>query len=94
MFRRAKLKQLQSLSVILDSPEMAARVDGITAEVLAGVTDPNPKFMASLRTQLFHTRSNRGVRRVVGQVGAEPVLGGRVEAKRGPLARALGAARG
>lgn len=94
MFRRSKLKQLQSLGVILDSPEMAQKVERIVGEVLANTSDPNPKFMASLRTQLFHTRSNRGVRRVVGQVGAEPVLGGRVEAKRGPLARALGAARG
>lgn len=89
---RARLKQLQSLGVILDSEEMGAYVGGIARDVMGAVSDPNAQFMASLRWQTFHTRSGRGVARVVGQVGAEPVVGARVEAKRGPLARALGAA--
>lgn len=88
MFR--KVKQLRTLGVILDSPEMAGYIGGLTEKVRSSVSDSNPAFMASIRSQLFHSRSGSGMKRVVGQVGAHPVVGLRVEAKRGPLARALG----
>jgi hypothetical protein len=91
--RRTRLKQLQSLGVILDSAEMEKHVAGLADAIKDAVDDPNPRFMATLRSRTFHTRSARGVSRVVGQVGAVPGLGDRVEAKRGPLARALGASR-
>lgn len=89
MARFKKLKQLRSLGVILDSGEMESFVSGVAAGVLAGVSDPNPEFMGSLRMGTFHTRSARGVKRVVAQVGAAPGVGEAVEAARGPLARAL-----
>lgn len=92
MARFRKLKQLRSLSVILDAAEMAEFVMDIADDVVANVTDPNADFMASLRSQAFHTRSARGVRRVVGQVGAAPWAAA-IEAQRGPLARALGETR-
>jgi len=68
--------------------EMEKLVAGIAGDISAHVSDPNAKFMASIDVHTFHTTSARGVKRVVGQVGADPVLGPRVEAKRGPLARA------
>lgn len=92
MARLRKLRQLQSLGVILDSPEMAELVMGIADEIATNVHDPNAEFMASLRSQAFHSRSARGVKRVVGQVGAAPWAAA-VEAQRGPLARALGETR-
>ena len=85
-----KLKQLRSLGVILDSSEMEEVIGGLADEVLAHVSDSNAAFMSSLDAHTFHTLSGRGVKRVVGQIGANPVLGARVEAQRGPLARALG----
>ena len=93
LMARVRLKQLRSLGVILDSPEMENVVMGIADDVIGGVQDPNAEFMASLRSQSFHTKSARGVKRVVGQVGAAP-WGASIEALRGPLARALGEADG
>jgi hypothetical protein len=94
MLKFRQLKQLQSLSVILDSAEMEKHVSGLADAVKDAVDDPNAEYMGTLQARTFHTKSARGVRRVVGQVGAAPGIGARVEAKRGTLARALGAARG
>lgn len=94
MARFRKLQPLSTLGVILDSPEMAGIVSGIAQEIAGNISDSNAAFMASVRTQTFRTTSGRGVRRVVGQVGAAPGVGSRVEAKRGPIARALGASGG
>ena len=94
MARLRKLQPLSTLGRILNSDEMEDVVSGIARDVLQNIRDPNAAFMASLRTQTFHTTSGRGVKRVVGQVGAAPGVGSRVEAARGPLARALGASRG
>lgn len=90
MARFQKLQPLSTLGVILDSPEMEGIVSGIAGSIAANISDPNAAFVASVRTQTFHTTSGRGVRRVVGQVGAGPRIGSRVEAARGPIARALG----
>ncbi len=49
--------------------------------------DPNEYYVATLRMKRFHTSGRRG--RGVIQSGAAPIIGGRVEAKRGTLARAI-----
>ncbi len=88
---RYRLKQLRSLGVILASSEMEAFVLDIAEDIKSRVSDPNGEFMASLDAHTFRTTSARGVKRVVGQVGAAPGVGERVEAARGPLARAKAA---
>lgn len=89
--KRFRLKQLRSLGVILDSDEMEKFVLQRAESILGRVSDPNPAFMGSLDAHTFHTTSARGVKRVVGQVGAAPGVGEAVEAARGPLARAKAA---
>jgi hypothetical protein len=50
-------------------------------------TDPNEEYVKTLRKRMFVSSGPRG--RVSWQVGAAPIIGARVEAKRGTLARAL-----
>lgn len=53
--------------------------------------DPNPRYVAALRTLEHHSGGHGG--RVSWRVGCLiPSLGARVEAKRGTLARAMGGA--
>lgn len=84
----ARFRQTGSLDQMLRSPEIVAVLEGIGSQVLAGAqSDPNPEYVASLRMQVFQGRSRSTV-----QVGAAPIIGMAVEAKRGTLARALGGA--
>jgi len=86
----AKFRQVRSISEMLKSPEIQARLEEIGGQVLsAAQSDPNPVYVASLRMQTFQSSS-----RVSVQVGAAPGIGMAVEAKRGTLARALGQAGG
>jgi hypothetical protein len=86
--RIRKLQPLRSLGVILSSAEMDEFVGGIAGRIARRVSDPDGDFTASVQHRTFRTRSARGVDRVVGQVGAAPWAAA-IEAKRGPLARAL-----
>lgn len=86
---RAKLKRLRSLGDIMTSPAMVGVLQGLASQVAANVSDPNPAVRETLRTQIYMSRGGRGADRAVGQVGMAPWLRG-VEAKRGPMARALG----
>jgi hypothetical protein len=52
--------------------------------------DPNEFYVNTLRKKTFVSSGPRG--RISWQIGAEPVIGARVEAKRGTAARALGEA--
>lgn len=54
----------------------------------AAHADPNEAYVASLQRHRFVSGGPEG--RISIQIGADPVLGSRVEAKRGTLARALG----
>jgi hypothetical protein len=73
------------------SSEVAAALEPIADAVLdAARSDPNPEYVASLRKKTFTTSGRGG--RVSWQVGAAPIIGARVEAKRGTLARAMGRA--
>jgi len=87
-----RLKRLRSIGDILASDEMVGIVGGLAGKIAANVSDPNPAVAATLRTQVFITTGGRSARRAVGQVGIAPSLRS-VEAKRGPLARAVGATR-
>lgn len=79
-------KQIRRLDEMLKSPEIIAVLESIGEQVLAAAeSDPNPVYVDSLRMQTFETRDRARV-----QVGAAPVIGMAVEAKRGTLARALG----
>lgn len=80
-----------ALSKIARSDALAVQLERIAKPVLdAAKSDPNPTYVASLRMRRFFTRGKRG--RVSIQIGAAPIIGSRVEAKRGTLARALGRA--
>lgn len=87
----ARIKRLRTLGDIMSSSDMQALVMGIADDIAARVSDPNPAVRETLRTQLFMSSGGRSARRAVGQVGMAPWLRG-VEAKRGPIARAKGAA--
>lgn len=91
----AKVTHKGSLDItkMAKSPELAAALEPIANEVLAGAqSDPNEEYVKTLRKKLFISFGRRG--RVSWQVGAAPVIGERVEAKRGTMARALGRAGG
>lgn len=78
-----------ALSKIARSDALAEQLETIARPVMdAAMTDPNPTYVESLRMRRFYTRGKRG--RVSIQIGAAPIIGSRVEAKRGTLSRALG----
>ena len=86
------------MSKIATSGALGDQLEKVGAKVLAAAkTDPNATYVASLKMQRFITwraRNKRGgsAARVSVQVGAAPIIGSRVEAKRGTLSRALGRA--
>ena len=87
-----RVKRVRDLGDILASAETERLMQQLADRVAEGVSDPNPDVAATLRTQVFVSKSRRSrvaSKRAVGQVGIAPWLAG-VEAKRGPLARALG----
>lgn len=89
----ARVRRLRSIGDILTSLEMVNILEGITSRIAANVSDPDPKVRSTLRTQIYMSRGGRAADRAVGQVGIAPYLRG-IEARRGPLARALGESRG
>ena len=79
------------LSKIAKSDALAEQLEEIAKPVLdAAMRDPNEEYTATLRMRRFVSSGRQG--RVSVQIGAGPTIGGRVEAKRGTLARALGSA--
>jgi hypothetical protein len=88
---RVKIKTTGNLSKLAKSAELGDDLEQIAAPILrAAQSDPNPAYVASLRMRRFISGGRSG--RVSIQVGANPVIGARVEAKRGTLSRALGQA--
>jgi hypothetical protein len=82
----SKFRQIRSIDVILKSPKLRAQLEDIGQQVLdAASTDPNQAYVDTLEMHTFESSS-----RVTVQVGAAPMIGMAVEAKRGTLARALG----
>lgn len=81
----------EAIGRVMKSRKLGDQLEAIARPVLeAAREDPNPAYVASLRMRQFVSSGRGG--RVSVQIGAAPVLGSRVEAKRGTLARALGRA--
>ena len=71
------------------SSELEGVLMGLAGPVLdAAQRDPNPEYVASLRLRAFRSGGARA--RVSANVTAAPIIGSRVEAKRGTLGRAIG----
>jgi hypothetical protein len=78
----------KNFGLIAHSEELGDALEAVAAPVLEQARrDTNAYYVATLRMKRFHTSGRRG--RVVIQIGAAPIIGGRVEAKRGTLARAI-----
>lgn len=78
----------RAFSALMHSDEVAGALEKVAGPVFEQAQqDPNDYYRATLWMRRFHSRGRRG--RVVIQIGAAPIIGGRVEAKRGTLARAI-----
>ena len=81
----------KALIALKKSDFIAAKLEPMADEVLAAAKrDPNEEYTKTLRKGTFVTGGPQG--RIGWQVGAAPIIGSRVEAKRGTLQRALGEA--
>lgn len=78
----------RNFAALMHSDELAERLEEVAEPVFDQARkDPNDYYVSTLRMKRFHTSGRRG--RVVIQIGAAPLIGERVEAKRGTLARAI-----
>jgi hypothetical protein len=86
-----KAYSYHAMGNVMKSRKLGAVLEEIGAKVLAAAReDPNAAYVASLEMRQFVSSGSKG--RVSVQIGAHPVIGSRVEAKRGTLSRALGRA--
>lgn len=77
----------KAIGNVMKSRKLEEQLRPLAEAVLEGAEqDPNETYVRGLRMRVFLTD------RVTFQIGAAPVIGQRVEAKRGTLARALGKA--
>lgn len=76
------------ISRIAKSPELSNQLEPFAERIYnAARRDTNERFVATIRKRPFTSRGRAG--RVSWQVGAAPLIGRRVEAKRGVFARAV-----
>lgn len=88
---RVRIQQTGSLERVAKSDQLGDQLEAIARPVLeAAKRDPNEEYVASLQMRRYVSPGRDG--RVSIQIGAHPVIGSRVEAKRGTLSRALGEA--
>lgn len=88
MVSKVTIKGKLPISKIAKSPQLAGQLEPFADRVYSAVTrDSNEAFVATVRKKLFTSRGRGG--RVSWQVGAQPRIGRRVEAKRGVFARAV-----
>jgi|GEM_PF-1332408 len=81
----------KALSNVMKSRKLGALLEEIAQPIMdEAKRDPNPTYVASLR--MYQHVSSGSAGRVSVRIGAAPIIGSRVEAKRGTLARALGKA--
>ncbi len=86
---KVTVKPTGSLTKIATSNELGDHLWSVARPVFEQARrDPNDYYVSTLEMRRFVTRGRGG--RVSIQIGAEPGIGERVEAKRGTLARALG----
>jgi len=76
------------LSQIAISFKLADALEQIAQPIFdEAAKDPNKEYVRTLRMRRFYSGGRRG--RVSIQIGPAPLIGRRVEAKRGTMARAL-----
>jgi len=86
-----KAYSYHAMGNVMKSRKLGAVLEDIGAKVLAAAKeDPNPEYVASLRMEQHVSVGDQA--RVSVRVGARPVIGSAIEAKRGTLSRALGRA--
>jgi len=86
-------QSFEAMGRVMKSKRLGAQLEEIAQPVFdAARQDPNKVYTASLEMRQFVSSGKRG--RVSIQIGAHPVIGSRVERKRGTLSRALGLIRG
>ena len=77
------------ISRLMRSGKMLVALEPVADAIMAAAAaDPNPEYVETLRKKPFVSSGPRG--RASWQVGAAPIIGTRVEVKRGTLARAVG----
>lgn len=78
----------RAMNALAHSDDVATALEKVATPVFEEAKrDPNDYYVKTLRMKRWHSSGRRG--RVVIQIGAAPIIGGRVEAKRGTLARAI-----
>lgn len=88
---KVTIRQTGSLDNVAKSDALGDQLEAIARPVYdAARNDPNEEYVASLEMRRYVTGGREG--RVSVQIGSHPVIGARVEAKRGTLQRALGSA--
>lgn len=88
MAKRYGWKPRRPIKDLALSNEVEALVMGFGETVLDSAQgDPNPEYVDSLQLRAFRSGGARG--RVSANITASPLLGSRVEGKRGTLARAM-----
>lgn len=83
-----KNENRQTIAKIAKSGKLLLQLEPIADEIMSEAQqDPNKEFVASLRKRMFVSSGPRG--RASWQVGAHPIIGARVEAKRGVFHRIM-----
>lgn len=81
-------KNNDTMSKIAKSGRLLLQLEPIADQILSQAQqDPNEAFVKSLRKKMFVSSGRKG--RVSWQIGAHPVIGARVEAKRGTFHRIM-----
>lgn len=82
-------RSFEAIGRVMKSKKLGAALEEIARPVFEQAKqDPNEYYASTLEMRQFVSSGKAG--RVSIQIGAAPTVGGRVEAKRGTLARALG----
>lgn len=85
---KVRVQQNKPLSLIAKSQELGDVLERLARPVYdACMEDPNQWYRDTLRLKRFVSGGKRG--RISVQVGVNPLIGARVEAKRGTLSRAV-----
>lgn len=81
----------KALIALKKSDFIAAQLEPFADAIMdAAMQDPNDEYTSTLEKKTFVSAGPGG--RISWQIGAAPLIGARVEAKRGTLQRALGQA--
>lgn len=85
---KVRVQQNKPLSLIAKSQELGDVLESLARPVYdACMADPNQWYRDTLRIKRFVSGGKRG--RISVQVGVHPLIGARVEAKRGTMSKAI-----